>query len=194
MISGVVLAAGTGTRFGSTKQLAEVRGKPLAQFAVDALAETDAEELVVVTGHDADAVERALVLPPHGRFVRNPDHRRGQSSSLAAALHALEGGSEAAIVLMADQPGVSGSDLRALIARFRSTRARIVRLTYLDGPGPALLSREVYANAGHLTGDVGARVLMASHPEWVEDVPVLRAAPRDVDVPDDLTQIEGGSG
>jgi molybdenum cofactor cytidylyltransferase len=186
MISGVVLAAGEATRFGSTKQLAEVNGKPLGQFAIDALTAAGVDELVVVTGHDADAVEAAMQLPSIGRFVRNPEHRLGQSSSLAAALHALDDRSEAAIVLMADQPGVSATDLRASIACFRATRARIVRLAYRDGPGPALLSREVYAEAGHLTGDVGARVLMASHPDWVEDVAIDRAAPRDVDVPEDL--------
>jgi len=76
--------------------------------------------------------------------------------------------------------------VRALITRFRATRAQIVRLRYEDGPGPALLSREIYAEAGHLHGDVGARVLIASHPEWVEEVDVDRRAPRDVDTPADL--------
>ena len=188
MISGIVLAAGASTRFGSTKQLANVDGKPLAQHAVDALTEVGIDEVVVVTGHDADAVEAALTLPGVGRFARNHDHRSGQSSSLAAALHDLDDRSEAAIVLMADQPGVSARDLRALIDRFRSTRGRILRLAYRDGPGPALLSREVYAEAGHLTGDVGARVLMASHPDWIEDVSVDAPAPRDVDVREDLDE------
>ena len=61
-----------------------------------------------------------------------------------------------------------------------------MRLRFDDGPGPALLSREIYAEAGHLHGDVGARVLIASHPDWVEEVRVERPAPRDVDVPSDL--------
>jgi CTP:molybdopterin cytidylyltransferase MocA len=91
------------------------------------------------------------------------------------------------VILLADQPGVSASDVRALIEGFRRTRQAIVRLRYADGPGPALLSREIYAEAGHLHGDTGARVLMASHPEWVLDVDVDRPAPRDIDVPDDLS-------
>jgi CTP:molybdopterin cytidylyltransferase MocA len=49
-----------------------------------------------------------------------------------------------------------------------------------------LLSREIYADAGHLHGDTGARILMASHPEWVEDVTLDRAAPPDVDTEIDL--------
>ena len=186
MISGVVLAAGSGTRFGGTKQLALLDGKPLAQHAVDALASAGVGELVVVTGHDADAVEAALRLPPQGRFVHNPHHSTGQASSLAVGIHDLADDSEGAVVLLADQPGVTDAEVRALIDAFASSRARAVRIAYTDGPGPSLLSREIYAEAGHLHGDVGARALFASHPEWVEEVPVPFAAPPDVDRPGDL--------
>lgn len=186
MISGVVLAAGTGSRFGGTKQLVLVGAKPLVQHAIDALAGAGVDELVVVTGHDAEAVEAAVLLPPQARFARNERYRDGQASSLAAALHDLDDSSEAAVVLMADQPGVTDAEVRALVDAYRRRRARIVRIRYADGPGPALLSREVFAEAGHLHGDVGARVLMASHPDWVEEVDVPFAAPRDVDVPEDL--------
>jgi molybdenum cofactor cytidylyltransferase len=187
VISGIVLAAGSARRFGATKQLVPYRGRPLAQHAVDALTSAEVGELVVVIGHDADAVERALTLPPQGRFVANPDHATGQSSSLAAGLHDLAHDSEAVVVLLADQPGVTDAEVRALIDAFESTRNRIVRIAYTDGPGPALLSREVYAEAGHLYGDAGARTLMASHPEWVEEVVVPFRAPPDIDRPEDLT-------
>ena len=50
-------------------------------------AAADVDEIVVVTGHDADAVEAAVALPAHGRFVRNDAYRDGQATSLAAALH-----------------------------------------------------------------------------------------------------------
>jgi len=43
--------------------------------------------------------------------------------------------------------------------------------------------------AGHLHGDAGARILMASHPEWVHDVPIDRPAPTDVDTRDDLRSL-----
>jgi molybdenum cofactor cytidylyltransferase len=186
VISGIVLAAGSGTRFGATKQLARYQGKPLAQHPVDALASTGVGELVVVVGHDADAVERALRLPPQGSFVHNPDHATGQSSSLSAGIHALSAHSQGAVVLLADQPGVTDAEVRALIDAFERSRSRIVRIAYADGPGPALLSREIYAEAGHLHGDTGARALMASHPGWVEEIQVPFRAPPDVDRPEDL--------
>jgi molybdenum cofactor cytidylyltransferase len=101
-------------------------------------------------------------------------------------LHEVADESEAAIVLQADQPGITPDDLRALIAGYYETRGQITRLRYLDGPGPALLSREIYAEAGHLQGDAGARLLIASHPEWVHEVPIEHSAPPDIDTPDDL--------
>jgi molybdenum cofactor cytidylyltransferase len=186
VISGIVLAAGSGTRFGGTKQIEPFEGKPLAQHSIDALASAGVDEIVIVTGHDADVVERALALPPQARFARNPDHATGQASSLAVGLHALAEDTEAAVVLLADQPGVTDAEARALIDAFRASRSRIVRIIYTDGPGPAMLSREIHAEAGHLHGDVGARELIASHPDWVEEVRVPFSAPRDVDRPDDL--------
>jgi CTP:molybdopterin cytidylyltransferase MocA len=49
-----------------------------------------------------------------------------------------------------------------------------------------LLSREIYADAGHLHGDVGARVLIASHPDWVHEVKIDSVVPRDIDTAADL--------
>lgn len=183
MISGVVLAAGTSSRFGGTKQLAKIHGVPLVVHAVETLLGTT-DEVVVVTGHDAEAVE--AVLPSGVRIVRNDRFRDGLATSLAAALHALGDDSEAAVILPADQPGIAVGEIEALIRRFRETRARIVRLRYHDGPGPSLLSREIYAEAGHLHGDTGASVLIASHPDWVDDVVIDRPTPPDVDRSEDL--------
>ena len=186
MISGIVLAAGTGSRFDATKQLEVVDGRPLAQHAIDTAAAAGLDEIMVVTGHDAEAVEATLHLPAGGRFVRNPRYRDGQASSLAAALHDVAEESEAAVVLMADQPGVTPEVVAALVTRFLTTRRQIVRAVYRDGSGPSLLSREIYAEAGHLHGDAGARVLMASHPEWLEEVAIDTDVPADIDTREDL--------
>ena len=56
MITGIVLAAGTSSRFGRTKQLLELAGKTLVQHAVDAAATAGLDEVVVVLGHDAARV------------------------------------------------------------------------------------------------------------------------------------------
>ena len=189
MISGIVLAAGTSSRFGRTKQLLEYRGKPLVQHAIDALGAVD--EIVVVLGHDAERVGGSLQLPPTGQIVLNPRYAEGQSTSLAAGLAACSPDSEATVILMADQPGIEPDHIARLVGVFRTTRAKIVRLRFRDGPGPALLSREIWGRAKHLRGDTGARELMASHPDWVEEVEIDAEGPPDIDTPDDAGHVGG---
>ncbi|HZD18895.1 MAG TPA: nucleotidyltransferase family protein [Actinomycetota bacterium] len=186
MITAIVLAAGPATRFGDTKQVARVRGKPLAQHAIDAAVEAGIDEILVIVGHDAERVRAALRLPGSARLVENPAYASGMASSLAAGLRAANPASEAAIVLLADQPGISTQHIRALAEAFRTRRSPIVRLRFRSGPGPALLGREIWVEASALEGDVGARALMDRHPEKVEDVDMGGDAPPDVDVPGDL--------
>lgn len=185
-ISAVVLAAGAGSRFGATKQLALVRGAPLAQHAVDAAA-GEVDEIVVVLGHDADAVEAALVLPPHARTVRNPRYAQGQATSLAAGLAACAPGSAAAVVLLADQPGVRPEHVRALVRAYREDPGvAAVRLRFRDAPGPALLARRIWPELAELAGDVGARAWLEAHPDEVRWVELDEPTPVDVDRPEDL--------
>lgn len=185
MITAIVLAAGAGTRFGATKQLVEVRGKPLAQHAIDAATEAGVEEIVVVLGHDAERVRSRLRLGS-ATAVMNPDHGTGMASSIAAGLAAADPASHGAVVLLADQPGITATHIRALVQAFAARRSPVVRLSFRNGPGPALVARELWPEISAIGGDVGARDLIDRRPDLVEVVDVEDDAPVDVDVPGDL--------
>ena len=173
----------------------ELDGKPLVRHAVDAAIDAGLAEIVVVLGHEADRVLEALgELPTICRTVINPRFGDGQSSSLAVGLQTASEESQAAVVLLADQPGVSAATVGALVRAFLAGRSRIVRVHYRDGPGPALLSREIWPEATHLRGDTGARVLIASHPDWVELVEVDDDAPIDVDTAEDAERLAQNAG
>jgi molybdenum cofactor cytidylyltransferase len=186
VISAVVLAAGEGTRFGGTKQVERIHGRPLVQHAVDAATAAGLDEIVVVLGHDADRVREALVLPPTARIVVNERYDEGQSTSLAAGLRALDDASDAAVVLLADQPGISAEHITALAQAFSPGGPAAVRLRFRGRPGPALLTRQIWPEVLALEGDVGARALLDAHPELVEEVQLDEDAPIDVDRREDL--------
>lgn len=186
MITALVLAAGTSSRFGRTKQLVPLRGRPLVQHAVDAAAGAGVDEIVVVLGHEAEDVRRALELPPIARAVVNPSYASGLASSLATGLREADPASEAAVMLLGDQPGIAARHVRLLVDAFEARRSPFIRLRFRDGPGPALLARERWREAQALEGDVGARALMERYPEMVEEVEVNEDAPADVDEPGDL--------
>jgi CTP:molybdopterin cytidylyltransferase MocA len=186
-IAAIVLAAGEARRFGSAKQVAVVGGKTLVQHAIDAAAGGGADEVVVVLGARADLVEPQLTLPPIGRAVRNPEYAAGQSTSLRTGIEAVGDGTAAVVILLADQPGVTAGDVRAVIEGFRTTGARLVRASYRGSPGhPVLIGRELFPEALGATGDRGARDLLARHEDLVRPVEIDREPPGDVDTPADL--------
>ncbi len=188
MISAIVLAAGEGRRFGGTKQLERLRGKPLVQYAVDAATAAGVDEIVVVVGHDAERVRDAMQLPAGARIAENDRYAEGQSTSLAAGLRSLDAASDAAIVLLADQPSIRARHVRTLIDAYDEAAREpgILRIAFRDGPGPTLLARSVWEEATSLTGDTGARALSDADPGRVRWVAVDEDAPPDVDRPEDL--------
>ncbi|MFL5798104.1 MAG: NTP transferase domain-containing protein [Actinomycetota bacterium] len=187
MIAAIVLAAGRATRFGSPKQLAEVGGRTLVQHAVDAAADAGVDVVVVVLGHAADRVERELSLPRNARVVLNPAFAEGQSTSLRAGIGGLPPEAGAAVILLADQPGITALDVQAVIATHTATGARIVRARYRGIPGhPVLIAKELFPEVEGTTGDAGARDVLRDHADEIVEVDIDRDPPPDVDTPDDL--------
>ena len=157
MTGAIVLAAGAGTRFeGGVKQLAEVDGRPLLEHA--ALAVASFSPRVVVLGHAADEIQAIVDL--HGAdLVLCPEWEEGQSASLRCGIGAL-GDVDAAVVVLADMPGVTPAAVEAVVAGWDGV-ADAVRATYSGEPRhPVLLSRALLDRAGELSGDVGFRPLL----------------------------------
>jgi molybdenum cofactor cytidylyltransferase len=187
VIAAIVLAAGTGTRFGATKQTALFGGRPLVRYPVDAARDAGIGEVVVVVGHDAAAVAAVVddvTIVHNGRF------EDGQASSLRAGLEAMGDEVDGVVVLMADQPGITPRHVRTLLGAAERQTEPIVRLRFIDGPGPALLRREIWRELESLEGDLGARVLIDRRPDLVFDAVVEQPSPPDIDTVADLERLE----
>jgi molybdenum cofactor cytidylyltransferase len=179
-IGGLVLAAGEGSRFGATKQLAQVGGRPLLEHALAAVAALSPR--VVVLGHAAAEI-RAGVDLQGAQPVVCPDWREGQSASLRAGIAAL-GDVDAVLVVLGDQPRIGPDAVRAIAGAEGDEDA--VRALYDGTPGhPILIRRPLLDRAGELRGDTGFRDLLEG--ARVRDVDLSRRAdPADVDTPEDL--------
>jgi molybdenum cofactor cytidylyltransferase len=192
VIGAVILAGGSSSRLGRPKQLLDLEGKPLLQHAVDAAADAGLPEIVVVLGHRAPEIGGAITLPPGARVVVNPDHARGQSTSLATGLRSLGADVEAAVVLLGDQPRVRPALVRSMADGFAGDGEPVLRAVYRGRPGhPVLLARSVWDLVAAEEGDRGARGLMAARPELVRDVEVDEDPPLDVDTWEDYLAIGG---
>jgi CTP:molybdopterin cytidylyltransferase MocA len=154
-VGGLVLAAGEGRRFGGTKQLAILRGRPLLEHALEAMAVVTPR--VVVLGHEADKIRRGVNM--HGAsVVVCEDWEEGQAASLRTGLAALAQ-CEAVVVVLGDQPGITAEAIEAVASAAGGEDA--VRAVYDGRPGhPVLLRRALLERAAELHGDVGFRDLL----------------------------------
>lgn len=195
-VSGIILAAGASRRMGRPKPLLALDGKPLLQHAIDAAAESRLGEMIVVLGDAAEEVRAAVELPERARAVVNPDFAEGQSTSLRLGLRSVSSDTDAAAVLLGDQPGVSASLIDRVLEAFRESDRPVARPVYVAGgrriPGhPVVLSREVWPEVAALTGDRGAQRLFAEHEEWLLEIEIEGAPPVDIDTPADYKRAAG---
>jgi molybdenum cofactor cytidylyltransferase len=197
----VLLAAGAGSRLGHRpKALLELGGVPLIVRQCVALSGAGVDELVVVLGHHADAVEPA-VAPFPITIVRNPEPDLGQHTSVRLGLQALSPRLDAVIVALADQPLITEADIVALIGAFkkRGDASMVVPRVSVDGealPGnpvifDAALRDEWLAGAS----DAACRKWRAAHPERVRWFDTDNRRYRvDIDTPEDLVQFTASTG
>lgn len=185
-VSGIVLAAGTSSRLGRPKQLLDLEGRPVLRWVLDAAAASSLDEILVVLGHAADEIQAVLAFDESIRVVRNPDYLEGQSTSLKAGLGEIAPNAEAAVILLGDQPGIRSEAIDAIVAAWRGGAGAIVQASYGGRPAhPTLLAREVWVEVDALSGDEGARGLIASHRGGRALIEVGGEPPDDIDTEED---------
>ena len=184
----IVLAAGTASRFGGGKVFAPLGGRPLVGRVIDAATAAGLGEIVVVLGPVSSAEESADL--GRVRVVRNPRPEDGLSSSVRIGLAALGPATDAAVILLGDQPLVRAEVIRALLAADLPAGRQIGAPRYAGGGGqnPTLVLRAGWPLADDLAGDRGFGPLIATHPELVVEVAADGSNP-DVDTPADLSLV-----
>ncbi|HEV8404138.1 MAG TPA: NTP transferase domain-containing protein [Candidatus Limnocylindrales bacterium] len=182
---GLVLAAGAGSRFGGRKLLAPIGGRPILQHVLDALAAAGIDDVVVVLGADAAAIEPAIRWRAERRVI-NPDPSRGLSSSVAVGFETIGPDVGAVLVALGDQPLVSVEVIGSLLDGPASSGRPIAVPVYADGRGrnPVVVRRAAFPVVGEASGDRGLGPVLEAHPDLVAEIAVEGANP-DVDTPGD---------
>jgi molybdenum cofactor cytidylyltransferase len=194
-VAAIILAAGRSTRMGGpNKLLAELGSKKLVRIATEQALASKASAVVVVTGHQADLVEKAL----EGlkvKFVRNSDFAGGLASSVKAGIAAVPENADGAVICLGDMPLIDAHLIDRLIEAFAPDRGNLIVVPVADGRrgNPVLWSRRFFKELMTLDGDIGARHLIAKHAEAVAEVPVDgQSAFLDIDTPQALEAARRG--
>jgi molybdenum cofactor cytidylyltransferase len=188
----VLLAAGRSSRMGDTNKLIEdLDGRPIVRHAAEAALASGISPVVVVTGHQQNAVRSALAGLDVA-ITHNPDFASGLASSLRTGLAALPPHLDGAFIALGDMPNVSAADYAALIAAFSPVDQRAIVVPVVGGKrgNPVLWSARYFTEMQALEGDSGARHLIGAYADAVAEV--MRdgdATLVDVDTPEALARV-----
>jgi molybdenum cofactor cytidylyltransferase len=186
-VAGLVLAAGQSRRMGRTKLLEPVAGAPLVRRVAEKLVGLGLAEVIVVTGHDAEGITAALAGLPL-RLVHNEDYAQGLARSLRTGIAALGPEVTAALVCLGDMPRVAVEDMAALVQAGAGGRVAVPVRGGRRG-NPVLWPAAHFAALTALTGDRGARGLLATLQDVVEVAASDDGIFTDIDTPDDLRSV-----
>ena len=186
-VAGLVLGAGGSRRLGRPKQLLPYRGGTLLGHAVDVARACPFDQLVVAVGGAAEEV-RARVDLAGADVVVNDAYGSGCSSSIAAALAALDPRCDLLVLMLGDQPAVTAATVESLLAGRRG--APLAACRYEDGLGhPIAFGRDVFPDLAALHGDKGVWRLLERRAAEVAEVPVAGRIPLDVDTEEDYAAV-----
>jgi molybdenum cofactor cytidylyltransferase len=201
-VGAVLLAAGAGLRLGGKpKSLLELGGVPLIMRQLIALSGAGVDEVVVVLGHHAQAIEAAIGQFPM-TLVHNPSPDDGQASSVRIGLQAISPRIDAVMVALADQPLIDAQDIAAMIGAFkkRADKSMVVpRVTGMDGsaaPGnPVIFDGALREQWLAGSADLTCRNWREKYPETVYWFDTDNWHYRiDIDTPEDLERFATSTG
>jgi molybdenum cofactor cytidylyltransferase len=183
-IAGIILAAGASLRFGEAKQLLDWHGEPFVRAIARTSLEAGLSPVMVITGANAERVDYA-VRDLDVKIIHNSDWETGQASSIKTGALALQNvAAGGAIFLLADQPQITTSVLRALVEKHAEGLFSVVAPMVMDQrANPVLFDRLTFNDLMSIEGDVGGRAIFHKHRveymPWHDDRLLL-----DVDTPD----------
>jgi len=190
----LLLAAGSSSRLGRSKQLLSIAGQPLLLKSVEAAIESGIKSIIVVLGANEEA-HRQVIKDAGVQVVVNTDWKKGMGSSLKTGLSFLLQQlprAEAVITMVCDQPLINSDHLTKLISEYKSSESVIVASFYQGVAGvPVLFDRTLFSELLSMPDEAGAKKIIQQHPHLVKTVP-FPGGEIDIDTEDDLKKFSLG--
>ena len=165
-ISLILLAAGSSSRMGQSKQLLLIEGEPLLLRSIKTALTSSLENIAVVLGAEEEK-HRSVIAHLPVQIIYNPTWESGMGSSLKAGLNHLltiQPHLHAVIIMVCDQPLLTSSHLDKIITTYKKTKKRIVASYYSNASGvPALFDKSLFSELLTITDEQGAKKILSKY-------------------------------
>jgi molybdenum cofactor cytidylyltransferase len=185
----IVLAAGSSSRMGRSKQLLEIDGEPLLVRCVKVALAVNPINVVVILGAN-EKPHREIIEKLPVRIISNYYWKTGMGSSIKSGLNYLIQAApdlEGVILMVCDQPALTTEHLQKLIEKFNEKKKSIIASSYSNSKGvPVLFGRSFFSNLLLLGDDQGAKKIVHQFPDQVDTVEFPNGS-FDLDTEEDYT-------
>ncbi len=187
----LILAAGSSTRLGQSKQLLKIQGVPLLRKTVLTALATASHSVTVVLGHNFKQ-HKEVIQDLNISILHHREWRKGMGSSIKAGVsHILKthADAQAIVILVCDQPYLTAEHLKALIATHGTSGASIIASNYASTTGvPALFDKSMFTELLELKDDQGAKKIMEKHAGRIIEIE-FAPGEIDIDTPSDYARL-----
>ncbi len=163
----IVLAAGCAQRMGQAKQLLQWQGQTMLQHCLDKLYQNELEITLVIGAY---AKQIRASLDKQYNIVENPHWASGMGSSIAAGMSSLNQDDSAVLLILADQPAITGADIKQLMTTWSKQPEQICCSSFeqLIAPNtlqkvlsvPAIFPKKYFSELSSLCKKVGAKSIL----------------------------------
>jgi molybdenum cofactor cytidylyltransferase len=190
-IACLILAAGSSSRLGRPKQLLKYKQKTLIEHTISTVLAAGISQVYVVLGSDFETIRDTIShLPVH--MIHHQAWQEGIGSSIRAGISFIENENhaDAILIMLCDQPHISGDHLNALIECYSKQNKSIIATGYEQHAGvPALFDQKIFPSLKELKGDSGAKSIISKNSDDVILINFEQAG-IDIDTPEDLRNLE----
>lgn len=189
-IAGIILAAGTGSRMGQTKQLLAFKGRPILAHTIDQGLAAGLCPLILVLGHQAGRIKSQLPRRPIDMII-NKAYPSGMASSIKTGLKRVGQYPgkpfRGAVFLLGDQPLVPPETITRILTAAGKSPGKIIVPTFGGRRGnPVYFDACFFHQLNQLSGDTGGREIIRQFPHAVDEIRVSTPGIcQDIDTPED---------
>ena len=168
-VAAIILAAGSSSRMGRSKQMLEIRGERLLERTVKTVLSSGIDDVVVVLGADKQ-IHKQILEPFAVTIADNDDWMTGMGSSIKCGLRYVTDNAKSydgVLLFVCDQPLLTSELVSSIVKTFEQGKKPIVASGYSNVPGvPVLFGRSFFHKLRELPDNQGAKkIIQENYPQ-----------------------------